>query len=94
VTVAMIADMRRTAKAGGAELLLLPSGDAWPKALRKELGIPTLDEQTIYFARMPKGARVTVPFDSHWNELGHDLYGRAVAESLDRSGLLAAPPKR
>jgi hypothetical protein len=30
-------------------------------------------------------------FDPHWNELGHELYGRALADALEASGRLPMP---
>jgi len=95
VNAAMLREMDATARAGGAEFQMVGSdGPAahWANALREQVGLQSLDDYQAFFAHMPKGTKFLVPFDSHWNETGHRIYGELLAELLDRSTLLDPKP--
>jgi hypothetical protein len=50
--------------------------------------IPLTDIDEAILGAEKKGAIVRAADGSHWNELGHDIAGRAIADSLRTSGLL------
>lgn len=90
VTAAMIDRMRDVSHEAGAGFAMIAPWDRWEAALREELDLQDLGEYAR-FRRLAKGAgRTRVPFDTHWNELGHRLYGNALAEALMDSDLLPA----
>lgn len=88
VTAAMVDAMRSTAAAGGAEFRLIGAGKGWPPALRAALDIPDLGELPRFRAAVPEDEPIHVPYDPHWNERGHRIYGEALADALAASGLL------
>ena len=53
--------------------LLLLGGRSNP-ALAAEIG--------ELIGKSPDGATIHAAFDPHWNELGHEIYGKALAEAL------------
>jgi hypothetical protein len=67
---------------------MIGGSGGWASALREELDLADLGDWERYRARFPEGTSLYVPFDTHWNELGHELFGHALAESLVESGLL------
>lgn len=91
VSRAMVAEMRRTSEASDAKFRMLYADEGWGASLREDLGMPALGDVPAFRRHLPKGARYLVPFDSHWNELGHDSYARALADVLEANGL-AGPP--
>jgi hypothetical protein len=92
-TVELVREMRRTAEGAGARFAMIGPSRApvdWGRAVREAAGEPDLGEHERYLARLEDPAAVLVPFDPHWNELGHRLYAEALVESLEASGLLAS----
>jgi hypothetical protein len=91
VTAALVGEMRRVSERAGAEFRMIGAGDPWSRALREELELPDLGVYALFFWSRPHNQRIHVPFDLHLNELGHRLYGEALATALADSGLLPNP---
>jgi hypothetical protein len=91
VTVEMVREMARVSAAAGADFRMIAAVGAWGSGVREAAEIPELGEMARFRARVPDGATLQVPYDPHWNELGHRLYGEALAEALEGSGLLGVP---
>jgi lysophospholipase L1-like esterase len=93
VTAALVGEMRRVSREAGAEFRLLGPQGSWASALKDAVGLPELGEHALYRASIPEGARTQIPLDPHMNELGHRLYGEALARALVEHGLVptAAP---
>jgi hypothetical protein len=87
VTEALVAAMDEGARAGGAEFRLLAASGPWGRALHEGLALPRLGVSERFAAAIPEGAELIVPFDSHLNALGHELFGEALAASLIEAGL-------
>jgi hypothetical protein len=93
VTAALVREMQRVSREAGAEFRMLGPPGGWAAALKEAAGLPDLGEHPQYRASIPEGARTQVPLDPHMNELGHRLYGEALARALVESGLVpTAPP--
>lgn len=89
-TAAMVHQMGTLSEGIGAQFRMLGARGRWPEALLDATGLGSLEELPLYDVRVAPGDRVFVPMDTHWNELGHDAYGNALAERLVASGLLVA----
>ena len=81
------------AEGAGARFRVIGSAGPFSRALLEEVGLPELDDWARYTASKPEGAITHVPFDPHMNELGHRLYGEALADTLVEAGLLGAPTR-
>ena len=88
VTAAMIRRMALVSNRAGAEFAMIGTYGAWGERLSQATRIAPLGDAELYFARLPDREPVHVPFDPHWNELGHEIYGKVLAEVLAGSGLL------
>ncbi|MGI9433003.1 MAG: hypothetical protein ACR2PQ_12355, partial [Myxococcota bacterium] len=93
ITSALISEIERESREAGAEFYLVGAGGEWGRALRETLELPSLGVADRFGASIPEGAQLIVPFDSHMNALGHELYGVALADSL-READLAGPVGR
>jgi hypothetical protein len=91
VTVAMVREMQRLSEAHGAQFRMIGATGPWGGAVREEATMPELGSAEHFRALIPPGASLQVRYDPHWNELGHRLYGEALADSLAESGLLQRP---
>jgi hypothetical protein len=89
VSLELIRDMARTAHEVGAEFRLIYVKAGWGESLRETLGQPNLGDLDRLRTRFQEGVSYYVPGDSHWNELGHRLYGETLAEALLESHLLS-----
>lgn len=87
LTKAMVREMQRLSEAAGAEFRMIRVGDRWTSAIRDELELQDLGVTTRYKATLPQGEPFQIPFDPHWNELGHRIYGEALAQALIEHGL-------
>jgi hypothetical protein len=94
VTARMVEEMKRTAEQSGAEFRLIGSQGLWANAIRERIASEDLGDMAAFRERTPKGTRFIVPFDTHWNELGHERYGEVLAERLEGSGLVARIQER
>jgi hypothetical protein len=92
LAVALVREMRRRTESTGAAFhMLVGDRDAWGRAVRDAASLARDDVHERYRARTPEGAVLLVPHDPHWNELGHRLYGEALAEWLEAEFLSPAP---
>jgi len=89
VTAAMVARMRTLAEEQGAQFFMIGARMPWTVALREELTLIDLGDWQRFRARLPPNAKIHVPYDTHWNELGHRVYGEALAAALIESRALA-----
>jgi lysophospholipase L1-like esterase len=92
VTQSLVAAMEREVRESGAEFRLVSASGPWGQALHDSLSLPTLGVSERFAASIPEGAELIVPFDSHLNALGHELFGEALAESLTEAGLIGRGP--
>lgn len=92
VTVAMVREMQRLSETHGARFRMIAATGPWGEAVLENASMPALGAAERFRARAPKGAALQVPYDPHWNELGHRLYGEALADALEASGLLQPAP--
>ena len=60
------------------------------RAYQAESGVSALWEPLRLANERGRGQQMHIPFDPHWNELGHRLVGEALAEALIAEGLV--PP--
>jgi len=88
VTEALVAAMGEEVEATGAEFRLLAASGPWGRTLHESLDLPRLGVAKRFAASIPEGAELIVPFDSHLNALGHELFGEALAESLIEADLV------
>ena len=88
VTAALIQRMQRVSREAGAEFAMIDAYEPWGELLFEMTGLAPLGDVELYFERLPAGEPVHVPFDPHWNELGHQIYGEILAEVLAGSDLL------
>jgi hypothetical protein len=88
VTVAMLREMDRVSRAAGARFAMISADTGFGAAARAAAGLPDLGDMTRMRESIPEGAQLFVPHDPHWNQLGHRLYGEALAEALLAGGLL------
>jgi hypothetical protein len=91
VTAAIVEKMRRRSAEAGAGFRLIGPRRGWPERIRAELSLPEVGEFERFRDATPKGARLHIPMDPHWNELGHELYGAALADALLAQELVPAP---
>lgn len=93
VTVAMVRRMIRSSREAGAELRMINTAgrDGFAKALLEATGLPDLGDNERWHALREPGVPVHMPHDPHWNELGHELYARALVESLLEDDVLPEP---
>jgi hypothetical protein len=89
LTAALVAEMRNVAHEGGARFALTGPSSSWVRALRDELDLEDLGDWQRFRDAVPEGAVIHAAFDPHWNELGHEIYGRALAEALIATGLVS-----
>jgi hypothetical protein len=52
-------------------------------AFAADQGIPFLDLTATFQAEAGAGKELYLPFDTHWNQQGHDLAAKAIAAYLD-----------
>jgi hypothetical protein len=88
VTSALVREMQRVAGEQGARVQIIGVRGEWPKALRKQAGMPELGIFTNFWRSVPDPVAIRTPYDPHWNELGNRLYAEALADGLMRSGFL------
>lgn len=88
-TAAIVREMdRATREGGGAFFLIGSTSTPWNAELRRATGVRGLDEMPEFARRLPKGEPFLVPFDTHWNALGHEVYGQVLAERLEAAGVV------
>lgn len=87
VTAAMIREMHAVSCAADAGFRFIVDGDQSIQ-LGREAGVAILDPWEAFYAGLPEDAAVIVPFDTHFNELGHEAFGQAVAGTLARGDWL------
>lgn len=88
VTVAMLREMERVSTEAGARFAVLTADFGFGRDAREAAGLPDLGDLAAMRERTPKGAALQVPNDPHWNELGHKLYGEALAKVLVEGGVI------
>jgi hypothetical protein len=93
VTVAILREMDRVSRAGGARFAVLAADDGFGKAAREAAGLPSLGDIARLRDRTPPGANLLAEHDPHWNALGHRLYGEALVDSLLAAGLVEEPSR-
>lgn len=91
LTASLVEAMRRAAEAEGAAFDVLMTDGPWSLLLGRELGVQDFGTYARWKERIPSQAEIRIPFDPHWNALGHRIYGEALAEGLVESGLLPPP---
>jgi hypothetical protein len=94
VTRSLVEEMARVAREAGAEFRVADAEGLWGEALKDSLAFRDLPVLERFRSSIRPGDKVIVPFDSHLNELGHRLYGEALARILVEEGLAGAPPTR
>jgi hypothetical protein len=92
VTARMLERMKEHAESLGAEFRIIGPDDEWARALRGEVGLPSLGDYARFRAGVQEGMRLHIPHDPHWNELGHRLYGEALAQALLEADLVGTAP--
>jgi hypothetical protein len=91
-TAGMLREMQRTSEAAGARFVLALA-DVGAGPLRDAAGVAPLDDFVRFRARIEPGMQLYVENDPHMNELGHRLYGEALAESLLAAGWVGDEPR-
>lgn len=91
VTAALVRRMERSSREAGAAFRMIGAEGSWGEALLETTGLPDLGVTRTWQARRPPDRPVHVPYDPHWNELGHRLYAEALVEALRETDLLPAP---
>lgn len=81
LTVDMIREMDSVSRAMGTEFRIIPDGEL-SLALSEQAGVHILDPWPEFKKGVPDGAELIVPYDTHWNALGHKIFGEAVAEAI------------
>lgn len=94
VTAALVRRMARSAREAGADFRMISTGDPYARSVLDAAGLQPLGEARRWRSSLPEDRSIQMPFDPHWNELGHRIYGEALAEALADSGLLPAPADR
>lgn len=90
ITAALLHRMAEVSNEAGAEFRLVASPSDRMRAFQAESGVRALWDPLRIANERGRGRRMTVPFDPHWNELGHELAGEALAEAVREAGLV--PP--
>jgi hypothetical protein len=88
LTTELVREMRRSSEAAGARFAMLADAGRYGRAVREAAGLAPNDVHERFRASVPGDDAILVPYDPHWNELGHRLYGEALAAWLLESGLL------
>jgi len=90
VTAALVRRMADSASEAGAEFLMIGAsgGAGFPKALLEATQLPDLRDLERWHELRPEDRPTNMPYDPHWNELGHELYAEALVERLEVSGIL------
>jgi lysophospholipase L1-like esterase len=88
-TAAILAAMREEAGKAGADFRFIGNIKEQQRRMAEEAGVQILGEFPEFVEMTNATDEPTrVPFDGHPNELGHALYGKAVADQILRQGLL------
>ena len=82
LAAALVDEMRTTAEGGGARFAMIGADGRWGRKLREELDLTDLRGFARFRESVPEGAAIRIPYDPHFNSLGHEYYGRAVVEGL------------
>ena len=91
-TVAIVGAMREAANSSGARFRFIGTNAEQPLRIAADAGVEVLGEYQQFTELMEKAEKPTrVPFDGHLNELGHALYGKAVAAAIMGQNLLGNP---
>lgn len=86
--VALLAELRAVSEQVGARFYVM--GEDYPVFLNlaKAADVDVLRAKTCFW-EAKVGEQTIVPFDTHWNERGHELYGRCVAKAMLADKILA-----
>jgi hypothetical protein len=91
-SAAIIAAMHEASNRSGAKFRFIGTSAELPLRIAVDAGVEVLGEYQQFTEMMQKAEEHTrVPFDGHLNELGHALYGEAVATEIMRQNLLEIP---
>lgn len=91
-TAAIFSAIREAANNSGAEFRLIGLSSEQLLSIAPDTDVEILGESEEFLKDMEQAEAPTrVPFDGHLNELGHALYGKAIAAEIIRQNLLRSP---